>query len=128
MILVVLAGTVWWLRRRYLTVTVQGASMLPTYPPGQRLLVRRWTASGALQAGQVVVLDDRPVGIVKRVAAAPGDPVPRDTVPALRDEPGPRVPAGRLVLLGDNPEQSRDSRQAGYFRVDRLLGVVVRPI
>ncbi len=152
--LTALAGTVWWLRRSYITVTVDGPSMLPTYHPGEKLMVRR-VAPGALRAGQVVVLDGLPVRrpggrrppvpvaqrrpipvpapagvgsgwIVKRVVAVPGDPIPRDSVEALRDEPGSRVPDGHLVLLGDNPERSRDSRQAGYFTADRLVGVVVR--
>jgi signal peptidase I len=33
-----------------------------------------------------------------------------------------------LVLLGDNPDWSYDSRQFGYFPAERLLGVVVRTI
>jgi signal peptidase I len=31
-----------------------------------------------------------------------------------------------LVLLGDNPAASFDSRQAGFFPAERLLGAVVR--
>ncbi|WP_219602030.1 S26 family signal peptidase [Nonomuraea indica] len=125
------------LRRRYVVVTVHGESMLPTYRPGERLVVRR-TAARAPRAGQVVVLAEAghpppgghgtPSWIVKRVAAAPGDPIPRDTVPALRDEPGTHVPAGRLVVLGDNPDRSHDSRHSGYATTDRLLGVVRRKV
>ena len=127
-------AAVWWLRRRYLTVTVDGPSMLPTYRPGERLLVRRMPPA-ALRTGQVVVFEaspppppapQRPAWIVKRVAAAPGDPIPRDTVAALRTAPGSHVPTGRVVLLGDNPTLSHDSRRSGYFTTDRLLGVVVR--
>ncbi|OKI81713.1 S26 family signal peptidase [Micromonospora sp. CB01531] len=132
-----------WLRQRYLTVTVDGESMLPTYRPGERLLVRRVTPA-AVRAGQVVVLSGfgqpRPAGarrapapdarrgpawIIKRVAAVPGDPIPRD-VAALHQAPGTRVPNGRVVVLGDNPGRSFDSRQSGYVTTDRLLGVVLR--
>ncbi|CAG6392495.1 S26 family signal peptidase [Streptomyces cocklensis] len=136
-----------WLRGRYLVVTVHGESMLPTYRPGERVLVRR-TPADALRAGQVVVLSghqapphaalppgmadqDRTVHapwIIKRVTAVPGDPIPRDAVPALRSEPGTRVPAGRLVVLGDNPARSHDSRRAGYFSADRLYGVALRKL
>ncbi|MFF5227946.1 S26 family signal peptidase [Dactylosporangium sp. NPDC000521] len=56
----------------------------------------------------------------------PDDPIPRDTVAALRAAPGSHVPAGRVVLLGDNLALSHDSRRSGYFTTDRLLGVVVR--
>ena len=124
--LAVFAGAGWWLRRRYLTVTVDGPSMLPAYRPGERLLVRRATSGAALRPGQVVVVGGQPGWVVKRVAAVPGDPVPGDVAPALRGDQSTRVPAGRLVLLGDNPGQSYDSRQLGYFRTDRLLGVVLR--
>ncbi|NUW38473.1 hypothetical protein HTZ77_44830 [Nonomuraea sp. SMC257] len=121
-------------RRRYLVVTVHGESMLPTYRPGERVLVRRARAD-SLRAGQVVVLSDlvpaggaelRPRWIIKRVAALPGDPIPRDTVPALRTASGTRVPAGHLVVLGDNPDRSHDSRHSGYLTTDRLYGVVLR--
>ncbi|WP_433442518.1 S26 family signal peptidase [Nonomuraea sp. CA-141351] len=147
-----LAGTavaLAWLRRRYLVVTVQGESMLPAYRPGERVLVRR-TSPGSLHAGHVVVLAGSSHGrhsrgslgpqpaaaelslgprwIIKRVAAVPGDPIPRDTVPALRTAPGTRVPDGRLVVLGDNPDRSHDSRHAGYLAADRLFGVVLRKV
>ncbi|MBN6051026.1 hypothetical protein JYK22_03680, partial [Nonomuraea sp. RK-328] len=118
--------------------------MLPTYRPGERLVVRR-TSARTLRGGQVVVLaglghrprpDGRPEDgaelsprwIVKRIAAVPGDPIPRDTVPALRAASGTRVPDGHLVVLGDNPDRSHDSRHAGYFTTDRLLGVVLRKV
>ncbi|WP_327292391.1 S26 family signal peptidase [Streptomyces sp. NBC_01198] len=136
------------IRRRYLVVTVHGESMLPAYRPGERVLVRR-TPAGALRAGQVVVLrgnspppqrEALPPGmadldrtaharwIIKRVTAVPGDPIPRDTVPALRSAPGTRVPAGRLVVLGDNPLRSYDSRRSGYLAAERLYGVVLRKL
>ncbi|WP_433348419.1 S26 family signal peptidase [Microtetraspora malaysiensis] len=134
-LVVAIAIAVLWLRRRYLVVTVDGESMTPAYQPGERVLVQR-AASGSLLAGQVVVLSGRPdpetgVGarwIIKRVAALPGDAIPRDTVPALRTAPGTRVPAGHLVVLGDNPDRSHDSRHTGYLTTDRLRGVVLRKI
>jgi signal peptidase I len=143
-VLVAVAGVlaVVWLRRRYMVVTVRGESMLPTYRPGERLVLRR-TPPRSLRTGQVVVLTeaghslpDAPVDgtgagpylIIKRVAALPGDPIPRDTVPALRTAPGTRVPAGHLVVLGDNADHSHDSRHSGYLTTDRLLGVVLRKV
>ncbi|MEV3986782.1 S26 family signal peptidase [Nonomuraea sp. NPDC049758] len=44
------------------------------------------------------------------------------------DAPGTRVPDGHLVVLGDNPRRSHDSRRAGYLTADRLLGVVLRKV
>jgi signal peptidase I len=112
---------VWRLRDRHLVVTVRGLSMTPTFEPGDRLLVRRVEPRG-VHTGQVVVVDlphhlrPMPPGItpeeslrqrrvIKRVAAVAGEPVP-DGVDAGA---GP-VPAGHLVLLGDNPLASGDSR------------------
>jgi signal peptidase I len=70
-----------------------------------------------------------PVGrrqwVIKRVAAVPGEPRPGNCPPASADSPERLVPAGKLVLLGDNPAWSYDSREFGYFPSDRLLGVVV---
>lgn len=61
--------------------------------------------------------------VVKRVAALPGDPVPPVVAGADADL---RVPAGRLVLLGDNPAESADSRQFGYVAAQGVVGVVLR--
>ncbi|MEU8380806.1 S26 family signal peptidase [Streptosporangium sp. NPDC048865] len=60
--------------------------------------------------------------VVKRVAAVPGDPVPA-SVPRRAGEPS--VPDGYLVLLGDNPGQSLDSRHFGYVPVTDVVGKVV---
>ena len=127
-----------------MVVTVRGESLLPTYRPGERLVLRR-TPPRSLRTGQVVVLTEAghsaplsgprapvdgagPYLIIKRVAALPGDPIPRDTVPALRTAPGTRVPTGHLVVLGDNADHSHDSRHSGYLTTDRLLGVVLRKV
>ncbi|GAB1646590.1 S26 family signal peptidase [Krasilnikovia sp. MM14-A1259] len=132
------------LSRRLVMVTVRGHSMEPMFQEGDRVLVRRHQTP---VRGQVVVIEQprhgRPaeppgptVGaaeisarwwLIKRVAAAPGDPVPRDRFPALTDIPGDRVPPGKVILLGDNPQASVDSRQTGYFPVERVLGVLVGP-
>ncbi|MGV9249082.1 S26 family signal peptidase [Streptomyces sp. NPDC003710] len=141
------AGAVGLLRRRLTAVTVRGRSMEPGYTDGDRVLVSR---TGRLVPGRVVVLErgcpdggwrlpPLPPGaspqavrgrhwIIKRIAALPGDPVSRTTVPALAAAPESRVPPGRLVLLGDNPGASIDSRQVGYFPLDRILGAVMCPL
>lgn len=130
------------LRRRFVIVTVRGPSMLPTLAPGQRVLVRR-CAGDTVAAGDVVVLRGqpstspgappirRPTGpewLIKRALAVPGDPVPRALVPALAGVGHELVPAGSLVVLGDNAGASVDSRQYGYVDAERLVGTVVRTL
>jgi signal peptidase I len=132
------------LRRRLVVVTVLGASMRPTYADGDRVVVRRVVLS-AIRPGQVVVIEQpdgtagwcgpplgRPLAgrswMIKRAVAVPGDPVPRERAAALAERPEACVPADQLVVLGDNPGGSYDSRVIGYIPGDRVLGVVVRQL
>jgi signal peptidase I len=73
-----------------------------------------------------VLLDTRL--LIKRVIAVPGDPVPRDRIPPLRDAPEAAVPPDRFIVLGDNPKVSFDSREYGYLRGEHLVGVAVRKV
>lgn len=129
------------LRRRFVAVTVDGLSMEPTLHPGDRVLVRR-AGVDTVRAGQMVVLgapDDiegdaragagagaGPAWMIKRAIAVPGDPVPRIGAAGVAVSDDPTVPAGQLVVLGDNAAFSLDSRRLGYLSGERLLGVVVR--
>ncbi len=63
------------------------------------------------------------VWMIKRVAAIPGEPLPDGLPAAIADATA--VPAGKLIVLGDNPPMSMDSRYLGYVPGERLLGVVV---
>jgi signal peptidase I len=125
-----------WVNRRFVVVTVEGTSMAPTLANGDRVLVRR-RRIGRVRRSDVVVLeppvDPRGVYVsgpagpggrrwnIKRVAALPGDPLPAGVAVAGVV----RVPAGMMVVLGDNPD-SVDSRQRGFFHADQLLGVAIR--
>ncbi|MFC4049534.1 S26 family signal peptidase [Actinomadura syzygii] len=141
------------IRRGLLVATVSGRSMEPALRSGDRLLVRRTPRA---RRGQIVVvrarvplLAGRPpeadtavmvepsaaeleshatygLLLVKRVAAVGGDPVPREACPALRDVPEKVVPPGALVVLGDNPPLSWDSREFGYVRPGECVGVAIR--
>jgi signal peptidase I len=146
---VLLAGLVaaaWTLRRRISVVTVSGLSMLPTYLAGDRVLVRR-ASIDRLWVGQIVVFEQPDMSggwtapprspgassgwMIKRVTALPGDTWPAISSPLqpLSGAPDrPRVPAGTLVVTGDNNAVSYDSRNFGYVPADRLLGVVVRQL
>lgn len=122
-------------RRRLVEVTVSGSSMAPLFTGGERVLVRR-APIDAVRRGDVVVVgytppdqippDVRHLWLVKRVAAVPGDPVPPDVAAATARPAGSPVPAGQLVVLGDNAEGSLDSRTCGFFDADSLLGIMLR--
>ena len=134
-------------RRRYHVVTVHGDSMLPALASGCRVLVQR-TSTAAIRNGDIVVLahpwqsqlnaHGAQPWLIKRVAALPGDAVPPAVLQGLRDpdtrigrrtQPLPHgavVPAGAMVVLGDNQDSSTDSRNFGYAHSTDLLGVVVR--
>jgi signal peptidase I len=142
-LLLVGAGTL-VLRRRYFTVSVKGRSMHPTLDPGERLLARRATAS-RLRTGDIVVVERPDLSetwqwqwpeqvpglkgrrwIIKRLAGLPGDRVPTQVAAKVRARPGDLVPPGYAVVLGDNVDESTDSREIGYIPLDRVLGVALR--
>ncbi len=133
---------VWTVARRYAVVDVQGSSMEPTLRHGERVLVRRVPESG-VRTGDIIVVerfapDDQErharlpgrlahrAWVIKRAVAVAGDPVPGSVAYAAGVAPGTAVPAGCLVVLGDNRAHSTDSRVWGYLPADRLLGVVRR--
>ena len=138
--LLAVAIGVGWLRRRYRTVRISGSSMEPALYSGDLALLARTSASRPVRTGQIVVVA-QPVHIesgwywrrsgdqewtVKRVVATAGEPVPNNLLDAVEGSPGTRVPGGRLLVLGDQPATSIDSREWGYVPVHGVLGVVVR--
>jgi len=91
-------------RRRFKRVMVIGDSMLPTFRPGDRLLVG---PTVRIRPGQVVaVIDPRPPGrlLVKRVRA---------------------VRTGWVDVRGDNDAASTDSRRFGSVPRSSLVGRVL---
>jgi signal peptidase I len=123
--LVAAGGVVLWIRAVVLVAVVRGPSMQPAYADGDRLVARR--RRSAPRRGDVVVFrNPRPHGVpgssdgpllIKRVAAGPAEEAP--------DGMGV-VPAGHVVVLGDNPAQSLDSRQLGFIPVGNVIATVVR--
>jgi signal peptidase I len=115
--------------RRFLIITrVDGVSMIPTYAPGERLLVLR-TPVGRPRRGDVVVARVRSHNsgescrlVVKRLAAVAGDPVPAAVAP--KTDGASEVPAGMVVLLGDGT-RSEDSRAWGPVRRSQIIGLVI---
>ncbi|MFF2044994.1 S26 family signal peptidase [Kitasatospora sp. NPDC058170] len=124
-------------------IVVAGWSMAPTLRPGQRVLVlsRRFAR---LRPGRIVVVSREALGLpadpsapadrpgprrhrllVKRLAALPGDPVPEPVRAAV---PATAVPGGQVVLIGDNPAFSTDSRLWGAVPAHSVVGVVLEGV
>ncbi|WP_051451816.1 signal peptidase I [Actinospica robiniae] len=118
-------------RRRLLVVVVDGASMAPALEPGERVLVRRRTAG--VSVGDIVVFHlpgraaDGQARLIKRVTAVPGDAVPASVRRVVGASEQDRVPAHRLVVIGDGPG-SVDSRTWGYLQSSHVIGVVLRSL
>jgi signal peptidase I len=139
-----LALATFLLRTLLAVVRVRGTSMLPSLRPGDRVLVRHGMPSGMprrLRVGMVIVVRfpwvaSAPRGvwpvaprlgwdrwIIKRVAALPGDAVPR----TMREAAGGvvTVPERTLLVSADNPTGT-DSRQWGFIQISDVLGPVVK--
>jgi signal peptidase I len=125
---------------------VQGGSMLPTLPPGQRIAMARVVRPPA-RGAVVVVRRPGPAGleVVKRVVGLPGERVrlaggrlevdgrriPEPWLgpgrgPGLGGEPELDVVLGpdEYLVLGDHRAASTDGRSFGPVGRERLVGVV----
>ncbi|GAA2123637.1 S24/S26 family peptidase [Glycomyces algeriensis] len=124
---VLLAGeSVRQLRRRWVLVTIEGASMEPALHDGDEVLAKR---TRRLATGDIVVVaaPDPQLGWaerkratspwwVKRITAGPGEPMPGSGEP---------VPPGHYFLLSDNPA-GEDSRRHGPCPGNLIVGSVIR--
>lgn len=80
---------------------VNGASMHPTLPHGKLVVASRLKKP---RVGDVVIVKHHKVEVLKRVHE-------------LKDD--------QAYLLGDNPEESTDSRHYGWLPIDRIVAVVL---
>jgi signal peptidase I len=120
------AESVRQLRRRWVLVKIEGASMEPALHDGDEVLAKR---TRRLATGDIVVLaaPDPQLGWaerkhakspwwVKRITAGPGEPMPGSGEP---------VPPGHYFLLSDNPA-GEDSRRHGPCPGNLIVGSVIR--
>lgn len=125
-----------WLTR------VESTSMAPTLNHGQLVFTTRLRRTAPVRRSDLVVVDSRELGrrIVKRVIGLPGDDVRiHDGFVSIngigRREPYAgrsvfngrfHVPQGHYFLLGDNRDQSSDSRtwKVPYISRDQIVGRV----
>lgn len=85
----------------FLLRRVNGASMHPALPHGKLILASRLHKP---KVGDVVVVKHHSVEVLKRVH---------------------EIKNNFVYLLGDNPDESTDSRHYGWLPVDRIKAVVL---
>lgn len=140
-----------WLVLKFVTPThrVPTKAMAPTIHPRDRVMVNRaaYLFGAKPEVGEVATFRspiDRTL-LIKRIVGGPGDTLEmRDNVlfrngkrvdepyimltpeiPALRSFPRLEVPAGQYFFLGDNRDNSNDSRFIGFVPEDHILGRMV---
>lgn len=98
------------IRLPYRRARVSGSSMEPALRDGRVVVVRQWGRSDRLaEPGDVILVEDprdRRRVLLKRVVSAAD---------------------GTVMVRGDNPAGSTDSRHFGPIPLDHVRGRVVRP-
>lgn len=98
---------------------VPTASMEPTLKEGSFILgIRHY---GKLKTGDIVVFKHEGALLVKRIAALPGESIIVDGIEYC-------VPEGHYLMLGDNTENSYDSRywDEPYVSEDMIVAKIMR--
>lgn len=121
---------------------VSGDSMLNTYQNGQLVFVDKMAyKSSKPQTGDVIVLKQGGKRLIKRVIGTPGDTLEIKDNAVYKNgnylaEPyvgkwssyetvQQKVPEGQYYVMGDNRDQSRDSRSFGYVDESLIIGKVM---
>lgn len=126
-------------------IRVDGSSMEPTFHDGDYVIVNRLAyRTGDIERGDVVVFPyplDEEVDYIKRVIGIPGDRVAiyggvvyvngeRINEPYLFEVPygdlaEQLVPEGYVFVMGDNRNNSEDSRRWGLLDIEKIIGMAV---
>ena len=100
---------------------VQGPSMLPTFSPGDRIVVNRLAyRMRSPSKGELIALRhplDEELPLLKRVAAVPGEVV---KIGRREYQLGPE----EWYVVGDNADSSSDSRVFGPVERHHLIGKI----
>ena len=146
-VLVLLAFTLAMTTKTYVVEAyeIKGRSMVPTFDDGQRVVVLKLFSD--IQRGDIVIFssqDDPGKDLIKRVIALPGERIQirkglvringkvlkegylEDKDYGLYDaEIDEEVGLGQIYVLGDNRDDSHDSRRFGSVSEESLKGKVV---
>lgn len=126
-------------------IRVDGPSMEPSFYHNDHVIVNRWAYKlGDIQRGDVVVFLfplNQEEDFIKRVVGLPGDKIeifngvvyvndyaieePYIMASPARDFSGRFVPEGMVFVMGDNRNNSSDSREWGFLPIDDIIGKAI---
>lgn len=142
-------ATVWAIRHYgWFVAVVEANSMLPTLVPNERILMARIHQPAKLRRGDIVAVlsDELKQVVIKRLIGLPGDhvviqsdgqvlvngnPLDEDYVHYSGGTSGSYlVPTDEIFLLGDNRNQSNDSRhwRSSTLPIKQLEGRMIRSL
>lgn len=127
--LLLILGIALFMFFNFKTVMVTGYSMEPTYRNRDRVLVSRayWLIGGIKRNDVIVFRSPTGEEVIKRVYGLPGDKIDFLNVPetwSLADGEY-IVPSGTFYVIGDNRQNSEDSRKFGPIKQTEVLGKVI---
>lgn len=98
-------------------IAVSGQSMYPTFNDTDYVFATILHEDDELNVGDVVIVEEEGIYIIKRIAALPGDTLQPDYVKGI-----PELTMGEdeYYVLGDNWSVSRDSRMFGPVSRDKI--------
>ena len=125
---------------------VSGPSMEPTLHDGETVIIRKAVANQYYHRGDIAVIapsKQADTYLIKRIIAIGGDTVTiqdgkvfvngkavnevylTQDIFTEGNEEEISVPQGSIYLLGDNREESVDSRELGLFSQDDIFGIIL---
>lgn len=98
-------------------IAVSGMSMYPTFNDTDYVFATILHEDDELSVGDIVIVEEDGVYVIKRIAAMPGDTLQPDYVKGI-----PELTMGEdeYYILGDNWSVSRDSRMFGPVSRDKI--------
>ena len=113
------------------SLEITGDSMYPTLKNKERIVVEKVTyKSRTPKRGEIVVfrsLQNENIFLIKRVVAVPGDNFESQnenlgSLGVLEEFRQTPIPVNHFAVMGDNREESFDSRMFGLVPLDNLVG------